>query len=119
MLAYNLIEFIETKTIKSMTYNFTKANLQFTDYKWNAKDEGDDPKVTGSPDNDLLDRNEGYEVLAFIKRYVEKRKWVDADNKPLVSPSIGTGQKVERLIRQCPSNKRSHKNIEEWVAENW
>ncbi|GGF27069.1 hypothetical protein [Hymenobacter cavernae] len=100
-----------------MGYNFKRSDLKF-DYKWTAKAEGDNAKITGFPDNFLLDRNEGYEVLPFIKRYVEKRKWVDA-NKKAVEPSIATGQKVEQLIHKCPSDKRSHKNIEAWIQVNW
>ena len=102
-----------------MAYDFKRSNLKFTDYVWTAKAEGDNAKITGFPDNVLLSRKEGYEVLPFIRRYVEGRSWVDVNNKPLVQPNIETGQAVEALIRKCPSDKRSHKNVEEWIAANW
>ncbi|WP_440120395.1 hypothetical protein [Tenacibaculum sp. Ill] len=35
------------------------------EYKWTIED-GDNPKITGKPDKDRLDRSEGYEMVDFI-----------------------------------------------------
>ena len=85
-----------------------RSDLTFT-YTWKA-DEGDNAKITGFPDNKLLDRNEGYEVLPFINRYAEQHQLRQKTS----------GLKIERMIRtHLPGNTRSHKNIKEWITENW
>ena len=103
-----------------MAYDFKKSdmNQQKYGYVWTASKDGDNAKITGFPDRILLSRKEGYEVQHFIKRYVEARNWVDANNKP-VQPGVGTGQEVERLVHLAPSDKRTHKDVEAWVAANW
>ncbi|WP_400190671.1 hypothetical protein [Hymenobacter sp. B81] len=89
---------------------FTKADLRLQ-YNWKAKQEGDNPQITGFPDRVLLDRTEGYEVLAFINRFAESRAW---------RPDNGAaGHKLERMIREHPGHIRSHKNVEDWVMANW
>lgn len=50
-----------------------KTDLVF-EYSWKAI-APDDPKVTGKPDSTLLNRSEGYEVLAFINRFAEKHSF--------------------------------------------
>jgi hypothetical protein len=35
------------------------------------------------------------------------------------SPNTITGQKVERLIHECPGHLRSHKHVKDWILENW
>ena len=95
-----------------MAYHFTSKDLQYK-YDWKAKDEGDNPKIVGFPDRNLLNRGEGYEVLPFIIRFVESLTWTPSP------PNVATGQKVVRLIHACPGHLRSHKNIRDWVLENW
>lgn len=81
----------------------TRSDLQYI-YTWSA-DKGDNPRLTGSPDRDLLDRNEGYEVLRYLNS---------------ISKTKETALKAERLIQQhLPGNIRSHANITEWLIENW
>ncbi|WP_376967594.1 hypothetical protein ABNQ39_36005 (plasmid) [Azospirillum sp. A26] len=88
----------------------TKTNLIYKDYNWKAKDDKDNPKITGFPDNALLNRSEGYEVLDFINRFAAKH-----DLK-----QVASGQKVERFIHDhLPSNVRSHKNVHDWIVANW
>ena len=90
---------------------FSKGDMLYADYKWRARDERDDPRVTGEPDSTLLDRNEGYEVLYFINKIGEKH---------FAAPvNLGTYQKVERLLRSCPGNIRSQEKIRDWVIQNW
>lgn len=81
----------------------SKADLKF-DYKWSA-DKGDNPKLTGSPDRDLIDRDEGYEVLRYLNA---------------VSKTKATALKAERLIKQhLPGSVRSRARITEWLQQNW
>lgn len=85
-----------------------KSDLVYT-YKWTAG-AGDNPKITGFPDNALLNRGEGYEVLDFINRFATKHE--------LKEKSLGL--KVEKLIKEkLPSDTRSHKNVEAWLVANW
>lgn len=86
----------------------TKNDLQYT-YSWTAYS-GDDPKVTGSPDNTLLNRNEGYEVLYFINKLAEL--W---DFKEKVS-----GKHIENMIhKKLPSNIRSQAKVKQWILDHW
>lgn len=89
---------------------FSKKNLKFNDqYSWEAT-KTDNPNIKGSPDNDLLNRTEGYEVLYFIQQFMKKQK----------TRSIKTGVKAEALIiNYIPSHIRSRKDIEDWLIENW
>lgn len=81
----------------------TRSDLQYI-YTWSA-DKGDNPRLTGSPDRDLLDRSEGYEVLLYLNS---------------ISQSKGTALKAERLIQQhLPGNIRSRTHITEWLKANW
>ena len=86
----------------------TKADLQY-EYSWTAIPP-DDARVTGVPDSTLLNRNEGYEVLAFINR-------VAAASKPTEKAS---GLKAERLIKtNLPGTTRSHAHVWQWLVDNW
>jgi hypothetical protein len=87
--------------------NFAKNDLQYR-YNWSA-DGGDNPKLRGEPDNSLLDRTEGYEVLYMI------RKLMDTWNLNTVS----SGHKIEKLIHNAPSTLRSQENIKTWISNNW
>jgi hypothetical protein len=73
-------------------------------YSW-AAISPDDPRITGKPDSTLLNRGEGYEVLAFLNRHFNNK------NDAL---------KAERLIqKELPSNIRSHANVLTWLQTNW
>lgn len=89
---------------------FSRSNLKFKDnYSWEIS-KGDNPSIKGSPDNDLLNRTEGYEVLYFIQQFMKKQK----------TRSIRVGTKAEALIiNYIPSHIRSRKDIEDWLIENW
>lgn len=87
----------------------TKENLYYKDYEWTVID-GDDPKVTGAPDSTLLNRKEGYEILYFINKFLERYK--------LKKVSLAT--KIEKMIREeLPDDIRSQKKIEAWVETHW
>lgn len=83
-------------------------DLQFQ-YSWTAI-APDDARVTGVPDSTLLNREEGYEVLAFLNRLAQASKWT---NK---TPAL----KAERMIKNhLPGNIRSHTNVWRWIVDNW
>jgi hypothetical protein len=102
-----------------MAYDFKKSdmNQQKYGYVWTASKDGDNAKITGFPDNVLLSRKEGYEVLHFIKRYVDKRSWQSGGQS--VQPGTGVGQHVELRIHEAPADKKTHKAVEAWVEANW
>ena len=102
-----------------MAYDFKKSdmNQQKYGYVWTAAKDGDNARITGFPDNILLSRKEGYEVLHFIKRYVDKRSWQSGGQS--VQPDTNVGQHVERRIHEAPADKRTHKAVEAWVEANW
>lgn len=63
-----------------ITRNMTmisREQLQFQ-YSWNTTS-GDDPRFTGKPDSDLLNRSEGYEVLHLLNGMIKKHGWTIAD----------------------------------------
>jgi hypothetical protein len=78
-------------------------DLQFQ-YSWTAVPP-DDARITGRPDSTLLNRSEGYEVLAFLNR---------------ISKSRDGALKAERMIKQhLPGTTRSHANVLQWLIDNW
>lgn len=86
----------------------TKADLEGT-YSWTAIS-GDDPRISGPPDSTLFNRQEGYEVLYLINKFVEVH---NIKNKDL-------GIKVERIIRNhLPGDVRSQEHVMQWLAFNW
>ena len=65
----------------------------------------DNPRVTGHPDSDLLNRHEGYEVLDFLNRYCS---------------DLVSALKAERMIRNnLPVTIRSRANVLRWLQDNW
>lgn len=85
-----------------------KSDLKYK-YSWTAIGD-DDPKKTGKPDSTLLNRSEGYEVLPFINKFVEKHSFKNKDS----------ALKTEKMIKEfLPSDVRSHKNVTSWLEDNW
>lgn len=86
----------------------SKTDLKYT-YSWTAI-APDNPKVTGVPDSTLLNRGEGYEVLAFINRFANTHSFKQK----------ASGLKTERLIKEhLPGDTRSHKNVSKCLVDNW
>ncbi|WP_440532078.1 hypothetical protein [Variovorax sp. YR566] len=86
----------------------SKSDLVYA-YDWKAS-AGDNPKKTGSPDNDELNRKEGYEILDFINSFAAEHKLVNKE----------TGTKIEKMIRDhLPGNLRSRVNVKKWLVDNW
>lgn len=87
----------------------TKSDLYYDDYSWTVIN-GDNPKVTGTPDSTLLNRMEGYEILYFVNKFCELYE--------LKQKASAT--KVERMIREeVPGDIRSQRNIKDWIVQNW
>ncbi len=85
-----------------------KSNLMYT-YRWTTI-ANDNPKVTGTPDTTIFNRNEGYEVIYLLNKLTELWKW----------ENISFCIKLEKMIKEdLPSNIRSQKNVKEWLASNW
>jgi hypothetical protein len=83
---------------------FNKSDLTYADYKWEAKLDDDDPKLTGKPDSTMLNRTEGYEMLYFINRYMENKGWKQA----------ATGEKIEKYLRTSSHSGKPHAF---WIKE--
>lgn len=83
--------------------------MQLTGYDWKAKEEHDDAHITGFPDNILLARNEGYEVVSFINTIGRWSKWTTKEG----------GLKVERMLKHLPSDIRKRTSVLKWVQDNW
>lgn len=91
----------------------TANDLRYS-YSWKAI-AGDDPRQTGKPDSVLLNRNEGYEVLAFINAFCARHTW-----NPGPHATVAEALKVERLIKtKLPGEIRSRQHIDAWLVSNW
>lgn len=77
-------------------------------YSWTVI-RGDDPRVSGPPDNTLLNRGEGYEVLYFVNKFSELNNLV----------TLYDQQKVERMIKLVPGHTHSQAGIKTWIEGNW
>ena len=97
---------IEIHILKMKTYK--KKNLRF-EYNWNDLNKDDNKWIKGFPDNKMLNRYEGYEVLYFLKRYMIERNYQLED----------TLDKLETAIRESmPSEIRSHSDVKKWLDHN-
>jgi hypothetical protein len=86
--------------------NFSKSALKYQ-YSW-ARTERDS-KETGFPDNVLLNRSEGYEILYFLNKYMTERGLT----------SIEDFHTLEKRINQnVPSHYHSHAKIKQWLDAN-
>jgi hypothetical protein len=93
----------------------TKSEMFYNDYSWTTIP-GDSPRVSGPPDNTLLSRKEGYEVLYFMNQFVERQhSW--KDQSPSSKKELA--KKTEKMIRLVPSELRSQLNVQNWIIENW
>ncbi len=89
--------------------DFKKADLKLT-YSWTAAVQNDNAKITGVPDSTLLSRNEGYEVLPFLNRYMTAKSW----------KLQSTLHNLEDTLRsRLPSDVRSHSNVKKWLDINF
>jgi hypothetical protein len=86
----------------------TKSKLLY-DYTW-APIPVDDQRVSGEPDDSVLNRREGNQVLYFINKVCCMFNWTSATE----------GLKMERLIRNVlPNEVVSQVGIKDWLSSNW
>jgi hypothetical protein len=66
--------------------------------------------ISGFPDTVFFNWTEGYEVLHFINRYMEYKKW----------NSEQTFKKLETTIKtRLPFSAKTHKDVMQWLDENF
>jgi hypothetical protein len=89
---------------------FSRSDLIFDkNYTWQAAG-NDQAKIANSPDSDLLNRKEGYEVLYFIQQFLKKRKL----------RGIKRGKRIEIIIQNyVPTSIRNRSDVESWLDENF
>jgi hypothetical protein len=88
---------------------YSQKDMVFKDYSWTVFS-NDNPKITGEPDNTLLNRKEGYEILYFINKFISIHEIND----------IETCHKIEIMIRKfIPTNIHSQKTIQIWIESHW
>ncbi len=86
----------------------SKEDLKYT-YAWTGASP-DDPRLRRSPDRKELDREKGYDVLAFINAMAEVNGVTRKE----------TGLKIERLIRDhLPRDIRLRESVTDWIMTNW
>lgn len=87
--------------------------MLFTDYKWTASADHDNPNFLKGKEHTSLNRTEGYEMLRFINYLANEWGWA-------ANVHVSNYQKIERLIRkEVPSNTQTHAAIRAWLASNW
>ena len=93
-----------------MANRITKSDLQY-DYHWTAFG-SDNPKVSGPPDNTLLNRSEGYEMLYFINKCADLWDWPANEKQGCL--------RLEKIIKEkVPSNIHSQSRIKQWIEANY
>lgn len=91
--------------------NYQKSQMVYSDYKWTAKADHENPKFIGAQEAAMLNRQEGYEMLYFINSLALTWNWPD---------NLVSRQKLERIIREkVPSNIRTHGAIRSWIEQNY
>ena len=92
--------------------NYTKSQMVYTDYKWTANADHDNPKIIAGADHTELNRTEGYEMLYFINSLAKAWGWA--------STSLASCKKLETIIREkVPTSTRTHKGIKTWIESNY
>ncbi|MEO3403050.1 hypothetical protein AAFN85_04050 [Mucilaginibacter sp. CAU 1740] len=87
---------------------FSKRNLHYTDYKWNAY-LYNDPRVTGKPDDTVFTKDEGNEVIYLINKLMLMWDYRFAN----------TGNKMEKLIHdKLPAEITRQDEVQEWLKVN-
>jgi len=90
---------------------YQKSQMVYSDYKWTAKADHDNPKFIGAQDAAMLNREEGYEMLYFINSLALTWEWND---------NLASYQNLESIIRQkVPSHIRTHSGIKNWIEQNY
>lgn len=90
---------------------YQKSQMVYTDYKWTARADHDNPKFIGAQERSMLNRSEGYEMLWYINSLAKTWGWND---------TLSSYQNLERIIREkVPSGIRTHSEIKNWIEANY
>ncbi|MDV6169069.1 hypothetical protein R1T16_11590 [Flavobacterium sp. DG1-102-2] len=86
---------------------FDKFSLKCT-YSWT---EADKAKIEGDITNDdIIDRNNGYQVLDLINYFFEMSGFMTTD----------AFNRLEQLIRkELPEDLKTRREIKAWLTKNW
>jgi len=91
--------------------NYLKSQMVYSDYKWTAKADHDNPKFVGAQEKAMLNRQEGYEMLHFINSLALTWNWND---------NLSSRQNLERIIKEkVPTDIRTHGGIKTWIEQNY
>lgn len=86
--------------------DFDKFSLK-CNYSWSDSDKA--KRHENSSADDVIDTNNGYQVLDFINRFMEA-----AGHR-----SLESFNRVEKMVkRELPENYASRKEIESWLSKN-
>lgn len=88
----------------------TKSELVYTDYKWTAQADHDNPYYRAGTDYSQIDKTQGYEVLYFLN-HIGAKLWTN--------PNIATYNKMERILRNNVPGHSTHKAAEDFIIRNW
>lgn len=88
---------------------YTKSEMLYNDYKWQAKAAVDNPYYTKGIDYSEINKAEGYEVLYFLN-HIGKKCWSN-------EPDVTTYQKMERILRTAVPAKSTHKEAEDFIVK--
>jgi len=91
---------------------FTAADLIFNDYGTSTSYADNDPRISGTPDETILNKREQKEMLYFINYCYEIWNWPEYTKTP--------GRKIEMLIRTyLMADVRTQQGVLEWISEHW
>ena len=90
---------------------YLKSQMVYTDYKWTANADHDNPKFIGAQEHSELNRSEGYEMLWYINSLAKTWNW---------EGNLASYKHLEKIIREeVPSSIRTHLAIKEWIANKY
>jgi hypothetical protein len=105
----------------AMSNVISKDELGYSDYSWSSDYSwgavpGNNLAPSSPPTGKVLSRREGYEVLSFINKFIQRQAgwtYLAVDRKKDVA------RKVEMMIRVAPDHLQSQDHVEAWIMNNW
>jgi hypothetical protein len=86
---------------------FKKKDLKRV-YQWTT--DIDDTKLKGTPDSNLFNRKQGWEILYLANKFLDA----------MGLSSVDSLHKFESLIAEMlPGRIRSQRNVYQWLIDNW
>ena len=91
---------------------YTKKDMVFFDYEWNAREITLETKLPGPDEQAELNRDEGFEMLSYINSLAKTWGW-NTDN-------MTSFRHLERIIRnEVPGDIRTHSDILAWIENHY